>query len=620
MALPANFLDELRSRSPIAAVIGRSVKLTRSGRERKGCCPFHGEKTPSFYVYDDHYHCFGCGAHGDVISFVMQSTGAGFMEAVEDLAAQAGLEVPKPTPQAAEAEARRAGIAEVLEAAVSQYRAWLFEPQGKAALEYLRGRGLSDATIRRFGLGWSGEGRGQLAGALRGKNIKPDQLIEAGLMKEGDHGPVDMFFARVMFPIRDRRGAMLSFGGRIMGDGQPKYVNGPETAVFSKRRSLYNLDQARAAVRKGEKLIVVEGYMDVIALAQAGFGGAVAPLGTALTDEHLEEIWRLTPSPVFCFDGDAAGQRAALKTTELALAQLVPDKTLKLLTLTGGDDPDSLIRKGGPKAFQEVLDKAQPVSAALYPMLAAVTPRGTPEQNAAFLHRLDEVAGLIKDKTLAGEYKQHLRGLYYEERRLARAPGPQSRAPVRAPGRTGRWAPPPGTVPEAQLPVLRQAMREMPSSDLLRARHMLATFFWHPELIHDLDEAFAHITLPPAEARLREALHEFDMHGKTLDRAKLLAHLDALGLGEQVRDLETSLEREEGRVFDPLESPAEAVRNWWNWYNHMSDIIRILRAQHDEALRDYAARMDDEEAQERLKRYTHLLREAEAGEAGGTDG
>src|SRR6516165_895232 len=399
MALPANFLDELRSRSPIAAVIGRSVKLTRSGRERKGCCPFHGEKTPSFYVYDDHYHCFGCGAHGDVISFVMQSTGAGFMEAVEDLAAQAGLEVPKPTPQAAEAEARRAGIAEVLEAAAAQYRTWLFEPQGKAALDYLRGRGLTDATIRRFGLGWSGEGRGQLAGALRGQNIKPDQLIEAGLMKQGEHGPVDMFFARVMFPIRDRRGAMLSFGGRIMGDGQPKYVNGPETSVFSKRRSLYNLDQARTAVRKGEKLIVVEGYMDVIALAQAGFGGAVAPLGTALTEEQLEELWRLAPAPVLCFDGDAAGSRATARAAELALPLLAPDRTLRLARLPSGEDPDTLVRRQGADGMRTVLSAAAPLAEALYDLLREPGGEATPEQRAAFRARLEAAARRIPDRT-----------------------------------------------------------------------------------------------------------------------------------------------------------------------------------------------------------------------------
>ena len=197
MALPANFLDELRARLPIATVIGKSVKLSRSGRERKGCCPFHGEKTPSFYVYDDHFHCFGCGEHGDVISFVMKSTGASFMEAVEDLAAQSGLEVPKQSPQAAQAEARRSSLSDVLEAACKEYQLWLWGQEGRAALAYLRGRGLSDDTIRRFQLGFSGEGRGQLATALRGQNIKPDQLIEAGLMKAGERGPTDMYLSLI---------------------------------------------------------------------------------------------------------------------------------------------------------------------------------------------------------------------------------------------------------------------------------------------------------------------------------------------------------------------------------------------------------------------------------------
>ncbi len=612
MALPANFLDELRVRSPIATVIGRTVKLARSGRERKGCCPFHGEKTPSFYVYDDHFHCFGCGEHGDVISFVMKSTGASFMEAVEDLATQAGIEVPKPTPQAAEAAARQAGIAEVLEAAAAVYAKWLFEPQGKPALEYLRGRGLTDETIRRFGLGWSGEGRGQLAGALRSKDIKPEQLLEAGLMKQGDHGVVDMFFSRVMFPIRDRRGAAISFGGRIMGDGQPKYVNGPETAVFSKRRSLYNLDQARNAARKAAKIIVVEGYMDVIALSQAGFAGAVAPLGTALTEEHLEEIWRLTPEPVICFDGDAAGQRAALKTTELALSQLAADKTLKILTLTGGDDPDSLIRKGGIKAFETALKRAEPLSGALYPMLAGTRRFTTPEEIEALRLRLREFADKIPSKGLATEYWTALWDRFKADYHPSWGKKPEFKRPDFKKGfgpQPRQWPIPPRMAPDAA------------KADLSRARHMLATFFWHPQLIHDLDEAFSHISLPEQESRLREALHDFASGAKILDRENLLAHLQALGLGGEVQALEAALTSSdgEGRIFDPLESPVDAIRNWWNWYNHMSDIIRILRAQHDEALRDYAARMDDEEAQERLKRYTNLLREAEAGEAGGAD-
>ena len=476
MALPPNFLDELRARTPIAAVIGRSVKLARSGRETKGCCPFHGEKTPSFYVYDDHYHCFGCGEHGDVISFVMKTGGMGFMEAVESLAHEAGLDVPKASPQAAQAEQRRAGISDVLEAAEQVYQDWLWAPEGREGLDYLRRRGLTDLTIRAFGLGWSGEGRGALAAALRGRNIKPEQLVEAGLMKRGERGPVDMFFSRVMFPISDRRGARISFGGRIMGDGQPKYVNGPETAAFSKRRSLYNLHVAREAVRKGEPLIVVEGYMDVIALAQAGFRGAVAPLGTALTEEHLEEIWRLTPSPVICFDADGAGRRAALKTVDLALAGLAPDKSLKFLRLPEKDDPDSLVKREGAGAFKARLEAAESLSSALYGMLAEGVNRATPEARAAFRQRLVDTAGRIPDKGLAGEYRSVLLDRFFAERGGGK--GGKGAKPVKGPA------------------FVRAPLPDGAEANLRRARQLLATLLRHPALIPEVEEAFARVALP----------------------------------------------------------------------------------------------------------------------------
>ncbi len=383
-------------------MIGRSVRLTRSGRDQKGCCPFHGEKTPSFYVYDDHFHCFGCGEHGDVITFVMKATGAGFVDAVETLAAEAGLEIPKASPQAAEAEKKRAVIAGTLEAAATVYQKWLFAPDGIAALAYLRGRGLTDATIQKFQLGWSGEGRGALAKALSKQGFKTEHLIEAGLMKAGDYGPADYFFSRVMFPIWDRRGKIISFGGRTLGDSQPKYVNGPETPAFSKRRSLYGLNFARDAVRNRKPLIIVEGYMDALALAQAGFNGAVAPLGTALTEDHLADIWRLTPEPIICFDADAAGRRAALRTVDLALTALAPDRGLKFLRLPEKEDPDSIIRREGPAAFAARLAQAQPLSELLYDMLAEGVMRDTPEARAGFQKRLVAAASRIPDKTLSG--------------------------------------------------------------------------------------------------------------------------------------------------------------------------------------------------------------------------
>jgi DNA primase len=593
MALPPNFLDELRARTPMAALVGRSVRLVRSGRDVKACCPFHGEKTPSFYVYDDHFHCFGCGEHGDAITFVMKSTGASFMEAVDSLAAEAGLEVPKASPQAAEAEQKRAGIAEVLEAAATIYRKWLYAPEGTAALSYLYGRGLTDETVQKFGLGWSGEGKGALAAALRPQGITPGQLIEAGLMKTGDYGPVDMFFSRVMFPIRDRRGGMISFGGRILGDGQPKYVNGPETAVFSKRRSLYGLNFAREAVRKGAALIVVEGYMDVIALAQAGFGGAVAPLGTALTEDQLAEIWRLSPEPVICFDADAAGRRAALKTVDLALAALAPDRSVKFLRLPEKDDPDSIIRREGPAAFRARLAAARPLSAALYDMLAEGAFRATPEGRASFHLRLVETAGRIPDKSLAGEYRAMLLSRFFEERR-----GPRRGAPLTAPKFDRGDASP----------------MEAEEANRRRARIMTAALLACPQIFPDVEEAFARLTLPPACERLRHALHSFAAAAKTLDRESLTSHLSGLGLAEEARLIEAAA-AEDYRP-EPDLSPAEAASNWWSWYILMDFSIDTLRQQRDEQQSFWSAHPDDPAAWARLVKYNELLSQAQAGEYG----
>jgi DNA primase len=590
MALPAHFLDELRARTPIAAVIGRRVKLSRSGKEQKGCCPFHAEKTPSFYVYDDGFHCFGCGAHGDVFTFIMKSTGAGFMEVVENLAAEAGMAVPAMSPQAAQAERAKAGIGEVLEEAAALYRRWLFESQGRAALDYLTGRGLTKETIQKFGLGWSGEGRGQLAGALRTRDISPDQLIEAGLMKESDRGPVDMFFARVMFPIADRRGHLISFGGRIMGDGQPKYVNGPETAAFSKRRSLYGLNFARDAVRQGAALIVAEGYMDVIALHQAGFTGAVAPLGTALTEEQLAELWRLSPEPVLCFDADAAGRRAALKTADLALAGLAPDRGLKFCALPEKDDPDSLIRRDGAPAFAARLKAAQPLSATLYDMLAAGQPRTTPEARAALRHRLTEIAAKIPDKALGSEYRAMLLDRFFAERR----------GPVRA-----------------KPPAARPALPDADIANERRARLLLATLLAHPALIPDVEEAFAHIPLPEAMARVRDGVADFAAREKKLDRESLLTHLLRLGLAEQARLIESQAAQDYRALED--DSLAAAAQRWWGWYNLMDDSLNRLRAQCDEQQRALAVNPDDTAALARLIRYTELLLAAKSGEFGIAD-
>jgi DNA primase len=559
MALPPEFLDELRGRTPLAAVIGRRVRLARSGRQWKGCCPFHGEKTPSFYVYDDHFHCFGCGVHGDAISFVMQSEGAGFAEAVERLAGEAGMTVPKPSPQAAEAERRRLDLHGVLEAAAAAFQRRLQLPEGARARDYLRNRGLTEETIRRFGLGWSGEGRGTLVADLGREGVAPGMLIEAGLLREGDNGRPDyeLFFNRVMFPIRDRRGRVISFGGRILGDGQPKYVNGPETALFSKRRSLYALDLAREAVRQSQRVIVVEGYMDVIALHQAGFGGAVAPLGTALTEDHLDELWRLSPMPVLCFDGDAAGRRAAARSAELALPKLAADRSLMVLELPPDEDPDTLLRRHGEAGFRAALDRARPLAEALFDMLRAGIGDGTPELRAALSARLEECAGLIPDRALGWEYRKLLR---------ARFKALYSAAPVGQPhgrksGRRTPWEKPP--------PIFHRPAASAHAAEAERARNLVTILLRHPVLIHDVEEAFGTIALPEGLARLRDAILQWGNAVESLDSEALMTHLTDNGLAAEAAQALSVVPYPLPACAAPEAMPAEAEAGWWHIFGLM---------------------------------------------------
>ena len=606
MALPPQFLDELRARTPLPAVIGRRVRLARSGRQWKGCCPFHGEKTPSFYVYDDHYHCFGCGVHGDAITFVMQSLGINFPEAVEQLAAEAGMQVPTPSPEAAEAEKRRLDLAGVLAAAAASYQRRLLLPEGKAARDYLTNRGLSDDTIHRYGLGWSGEGRGAIAADLAREGVTAEQLVDAGLMRRDDEtGRVfDLFFNRVMFPIRDRRGRTISFGGRIMGDGQPKYVNGPETSLFSKRRTLYGLDLAREAVRRGGTLVVVEGYMDVIVLGQAGFDAAVAPLGTALTEEQLTELWRLSPAPVLCFDGDAAGARAAARAAELALPMLAPDRSLRLISLASGEDPDSFVRSRGARAFQSMLEDARPLAECLYGLLREGTGDATPEQRAAFRTRLEEAAKRIPDKALAGEYRTVLLDRFFASRRRDRG-GPHS---ANLPG-NNRYA--------FNHPTARTGPRPPPDAAGIaaeRARILPAILLRHPMLFHDIEHAYAGLDLEPPLARLRDAISEWAMHAQVLDSQALMDHLDGFGLHSEVGQILAGTPVPLPACASSAAMPAEAEEGWW----HIFGFLNVDRLHEEVNLaREDAARGLTWETERRLVALTSALNKVRTGEPDG---
>lgn len=583
MALPSGFLEELRARTPLSALIGRRVRLTRSGRHWKGCCPFHGEKTPSFYVYEDHFHCFGCGAHGDAISFVMQGQGASFIEAVEQLAAEAGMDVPKPTPEAAAADRLRRDLYSVLQEAAQIFQARLHAPEGRPALSYLRERGLTDETIARFGLGWSGEGRGALASEMVGRGIPLAMLVEVGLMRpaEPDRPAAEMFFSRVMFPIRDGRGRTISFGGRILGAGQPKYVNGPETELFSKRRTLFGLDLARSAAPRGADIVAVEGYMDVIALHQAGFAGAVAPLGTALTTEQLEELWRLSPCPVLCFDGDAAGARAAVRAVETALSLLATDRTLKIAKLEAGDDPDTLVRRGGPNEFKGILANADALVDALFRQCHEAGGDATPEQRASLRRRLEAAASCIGDRTLAIEYRRALlTKLYKPPIAATRREG--------TPPRRSQYKP-------FSRPMAPDASTAKIAAET-RARILVAILLRHPDLLRDVEEAFSHLDLPPSLARLRHAILQWWEAATTLDSSALLTHLTGSGLAAEVAQTVSArpVPLPSCALADVM--PAEAEAGWWHYFGLM-DTGR-LEQEVAAAGRDFD--LVDEAAQRRL--------------------
>jgi DNA primase len=569
MALPPSFLDELRARTPLAALIGRRAKLTRSGRDWKGCCPFHNEKSPSFYVYADHYHCFGCGAHGDAIGFVMQTQNAGFMEAVEALAAEAGLDVPRASPEAAAAERRRADLHEVLALAARSFQSLLAAPEGRHALEYLRRRGLTDETISRFGLGYSGGGRGALAADLARAAVEPRQLVEAGLMKQAEDGRmIDLFFGRVMFPIRDPRGRVISFGGRIMGEGQPKYLNGPETALFSKRRTLYGLDLAKpdlaklakrngAAGRQG--LLVVEGYMDVIALSQAGFP-AVAPLGTAITAEQMDAIWQQDARPVFCFDGDAAGRRAGRRAIGLALPLLTPERSLGIVVLPEGEDPDTVVGRRGHQGMADELARDD-LGTAIYGLVKEEVGPISPEGWAQLRNRLDEMARAIPDRALADTYRSALRDRWYQDRRGASGTGfKASRGPAGS-GQSWRGAPPP------PVPIGPRPRASEETTDAERARVLLAILLTHPDLLPDLEEPLGMLDLPEPLAQLRDALRTWLDDHPVLDSEALNAHLRRLGYDTIVSAVLDA--RPLPACAMPGAAPADAASHWWQIYGFM---------------------------------------------------
>ncbi len=413
MRYPPHILEEIRARLPASDVVGRRVRLKKAGREWRGLSPFNAEKTPSFYVNDQKqfYHCFSSGKHGDVFTFLMETEGLSFPEAVERLAGEAGVTLPAPSADSDAMESKRRGALEVMELAATFFEEQLRARPGAGARHYLDGRGLGPEIRARFRLGYATSERYGLRDYLASKDVDKALMAELGLLVTGDDiaVPYDRFRDRVIFPITDSRGRVIAFGGRAMqADAKAKYLNSPETPLFHKGRVLYNLHGARKAAHDRGSIIAVEGYVDVIAMTMAGHANAVAPLGTALTEDQLALLWRHADEPILCFDGDGAGQRAAFRALETALPALEPGKSLRFALLPEGQDPDDLLRSGGAPAVTRVLEGARPLVEVLWSRAVEASPVDTPERRAGLAKNLREMVGAIRDETVRRFYRDEI--------------------------------------------------------------------------------------------------------------------------------------------------------------------------------------------------------------------
>jgi len=562
MRFSPQFLDELKSRLPVSEVVGRRVKLTRAGREFKGLSPFNKEKTPSFFVNDQKqaWFDFSSGKNGSIFDFVMLTDGVSFPEAVERLAQMAGLPLPKSTREEEERERKRKTLHEVMELAAAYFQAVLAGRDGARARGYLADRGLDAATQLTFRLGYATAERFALKEHLGRQGVPVEDMVEAGLLIAGDDIPVpyDRFRDRVMFPITDLRGRIIAFGGRALDKDAPaKYLNSPETALFHKGHTLYNGAAARQAAHQGAQVVVVEGYVDVIAMVRAGFPAAVAPLGTALTEDQLGLIWKMGAEPVLCFDGDGAGKRAAYRALDLALPRLAPGKSLRFALLPEGQDPDDLLRSGGREAVADVIAQAKPLADMLWQR--EIEPGGfdTPERRAALEARIAGALKTIGDESVRRYYRQEFEArlaAFFDiaPRRGAFAGGgpfprwaaaehwrrdalPGRPAGTRAGFREARGPQAsPYTVLSQQLassPVMRGHRAAMPRREAL----ILQSVLNHPWLLHDHLEQLSSLSFrhPDAE-RLKGAIIDGFAQDASVQAEALRADLIRRGFADML--------------------------------------------------------------------------------------
>ena len=649
MRFTPQFLDELRARLLVSEVVGRRVKLKKTGREWRGLSPFQQEKTPSFFVNDQKgfYHDFSSGKHGDIITFLMETEGVSFTEAVERLAAMAGLALPAPTPDAARHEQRRKTLHDVMELAAKFFTETLASRVGAKARGYLADRSLSPAIQLQFRLGYASPERFALKEYLGAHGIPVDDMVDTGLLVAGDDIPVpyDRFRDRVMFPITDLRGRVVAFGGRALEkDVAAKYLNSPETPLFHKGDNLYNHAAARMAAHNGAPLVVVEGYVDVIAMVTAGFAGTVAPLGTALTESQLALLWKLADEPILCFDGDKAGQKAAYRAADMALPHLKPGKSLRFALLPEGQDPDDLVRSGGRGAVEDVIGAARPLADMIWSRELQGASLATPERRAALEARIRGLANNIGDEVVRRYYQQDLaerlqrafapevgrgfagRGGYRGESGRRFAPRPSGGAPrFAAAGRRGAA----GSAALSAGPY-QAASPQLAASPLLRGQRsaisrrealILQSLINHPWLLHDHLEEVAALEMAHPEAhKLRAAIiaafandhHHSPDPSEQAD--KMRADLEQGGFTEVLQRVERAITtaavwgaRAGAARDDVLATWHQLValhRQWHSLLRELKDAELALGEQPSEAnlawLRDVKARMAEADGTEAL--------------------
>jgi DNA primase len=589
MRFPPSLLDEIRARLPVSQVVSRKVALKRAGREFKGLSPFKAEKTPSFTVNDQKgfYHCFATGEHGDIFTFLVKTEGLSFPEAVERLAQEAGVPMPQAGPRDARAEDERARLYALLQAACAFFQQQLAGlPRDSEVWRYLKKRGVIDA-IAPFQLGYAPNSKSALREHLAKAGYSTREMIAAGMLVAGDDIPVayDRFRHRIMFPIGDLKGRVIAFGGRALDPAAPaKYLNSPETPLFHKGAVLYNAHRARAAAHDTSQLLVVEGYMDVIALTQAGFPQAVAPLGTALTEDQLKLLWRMTPEPILTFDGDAAGRRAAFRAVETALPHLQPGHSVRFAFLPDGSDPDDLVRQHGPAAMQDILDRR------VRPLFDVLIEReeqhgeaaATPEGRAALEMRLKALVARIADHAVRTQYEAELRQtLWARNRKLVgeiagiKGPRPAHLAAHRRDNTQADWrvreraserrrlGAPPRATPAAAAAnrsnELAGRSQPLPPREALLLRALLN----HPFLLKDYCEQVAALPLTSAPLlRLRDALLDLLATDIDLETAEIHHQLSKVGLANVVASLARALTHKSDKFAEPGTDAAEVEVGW----------------------------------------------------------